>query len=126
MRLEIDHSITISICSRKYWNETDIQIFNGDEYKFETTGFWKDLLKKCDADGYTNLYMNLYNKWKRSGNNNWFALIGSINQTDDFLIGTNTQKAFDKDGKLFCYANDVTGFYWNNFGQVSLKITRLK
>lgn len=30
------------------------------------------------------------------------------------------------EGKLSCYANDVKGFYWNNSGQITLTITRIK
>ena len=126
MKLEINSSIKISICSKKIWNETDIEIQNGEEYKFVEEGQWKDLLMKCDADGYTSLYMSLYNRWKRSRDNNWFALMGSINQKNDFLIGKTNQKVFNESGKLFCYANDVKGFYWNNFGEISLTITRIK
>jgi hypothetical protein len=126
MKLNINESKTISICSIKFWNETEIEIQNGEEYKFVAEGQWKDLLMKCDADGYSSLYMSLYNRWKRSKGNNWFALIGSINQTNDFLIGKANQKVFNESGKLFCYANDVKGFYWNNFGEISLTITRIK
>jgi len=116
MKLNINESKTISICSKIFWNETDIEIQNGEEYNFAAEGQWKDLLMKCDADGYTSLYMSLYNKWKRSKENNWFALMGSINQTNDFLIGKTNQKTFDESGKLF----------WNNFGEISLTITRIK
>lgn len=126
MKLDINQSQTFTICSREFWNETGIEIQAGEVYKFVAEGLWKDLLMKRDADGYTSLYMNLYNRWKRSRENNWFALMGSINQTADFLIGKNNQIVFNKDGKLFCYANDIKGFYWNNSGQLSLKITRIK
>jgi hypothetical protein len=126
MKLNIKESKSFSICSKTFWNETEIEVQNGEEYKFEAVGLWKDLLMKCDADGYTSLYMSLYNRWKRSRENNWFALMGSINQTDDFLIGKGNQKKINKSGKLFCYANDVKGFYWNNSGQISLTITRIK
>ena len=126
MKLNINESKTISICSKIFWNETDIEIQNGEEYKFVAEGQWKDLLMKCDADGYTSLYMSLYNRWKRSKENNWFALMGNIHQTNDFLIGKTNQYIFNESGKLFCYANDVKGFYWNNFGGISLTVTRIK
>ncbi|MCC7058459.1 MAG: hypothetical protein IT272_13685 [Chitinophagales bacterium] len=126
MKLEVNQSKSFKICSKEFWNDTGLEINSGEEYKFVAEGTWKDLLMKCDADGYTSLYMSLYNRWKRSKDNNWFALIGSINQTSDFLIGKSNQKKINENGKLFCYANDVKGFYWNNFGEISLTITRIK
>lgn len=126
MKLILNESKTISICAKKIWNETEIEIQAGEAYTFDAIGLWQDLLKKCDACGYTSTYMNLYNRWKRSKDNHWFALIGSINQRNDFLIGKSNQITFHENGKLYCYANDVMGFYWNNFGQISLTITRIK
>jgi len=125
MKLIIGIPQIISINSKLIWNPTHIEISKGEEYKFEADGLWKDLLKKCDADGYTNLYMSIYNGLKRSRENNWFALMGSINKAGDFLIGKNNQIVFNQDGNLYCYANDVKGFYWNNSGKLFLKITRI-
>jgi hypothetical protein len=126
MKLKINESATILIYSKKIWNETNITIEVGEEYKFEAFGTWRDMvLLSCDADGYNCLYMMLYKRWKRSKENNWFALIGSINQKDDFLIGKKWQKVFQQNGKLWCYANDLKCMYWNNSGHLSLKITRL-
>ena len=126
MRLNKSEFKEVPIYSEKIWNETGIEIHDGDEYLFEASGEWKDLRKKTDADGYSNLYMSLFNKFKRSKNNKWFALIGSLNMTDSFLIGTCIQISFQKAGILFCFANDIHSFYWNNSGYVILRITRVK
>jgi len=126
MKININETKIISIYSKTFWNETNIEIQAGEEYKLEANGIWKDLFMKCDGDGYTSLYMSLYNRWKRSRENNWFALMGSINQNNDFLIGKTNQIVFKESGILFCYANDVKGFYWNNFGELSLTLTRIK
>lgn len=126
MRIELNSPVTVTIKSKLVWNETEIEIHNGEVYEFQANGEWKDLFKKCDADGYNNSYMSLYNSFKRSKENNWFALIGSINQNNDFLIGKKKQVTFSENGNFSCYANDVKGFYWNNFGELSLTITRIK
>lgn len=126
MKLDIHQSKCIIVYSKEFWNETEIEIECGEEYEFVATGSWKDLVMKTDAEGYTSWYMSLYNKLKRSKENKWFALMGSLNKSDDFLIGKANQILFQKSGKLSCYANDVKGFYWNNFGEVSLTITRIK
>jgi hypothetical protein len=126
MKLEIDQPADFKISACKFWNETGIEIKNGEEYTFEAIGFWWDLLKRCEADGYTSSYMRHYDKWKRSKSNNWFALMGSINRDEGFLIGKNNKIIFQNAGLLDCYANDVNGFYWNNFGKITLRVTRIK
>jgi len=126
MRLNKDGFKEVPIYSERIWNETGIEIHDGDEYLFEASGEWKDLWKKTDADGYSNFYMSLYNKFKRSKNNKWLALIGSLDKTDSFLIGIHNQILFKKKGMLFCFANDILNFYWNNSGFVTLRITRVK
>ena len=126
MKLSINGPKTVVILAKKFLNETDIDISKDEEYLFEAVGFWKDLLTKCDADGYTNWYMNMYNNKKRSVDHNWFALMGNINNSNDFLIGKQNKIVFNNEGKLSCYANDVKGFYWNNSGQITLTITRIK
>jgi len=126
MKLGINQPKSVTIYSKKFWNETDIEIENGEEYKFVADGNWKDLIMKTNADGYTSFYMSLYNRLKRSKSNKWFALIGSLNKRDDFLIGRKNQITFQQSGRLYCYANDIKNFYWNNFGQITLTITRTK
>ena len=126
MRLEINEYKKVIVYSKKIWNETEIQVKNGDEYQFEAEGEWKDLWKKTDAEGYSNFYMSLYNKLKRSQNNKWFALMGCVNKSKCFFIGKRNQITTEENGMLFCFANDVCGFYWNNSGYITLKITRKK
>ncbi|MCF2221509.1 hypothetical protein H9Q08_19775 [Chryseobacterium sp. PS-8] len=125
MKLEINQPKSFIIQSEKYWNEIDVEIQEGEVYTFTAEGNWKDLLMETDADGYTNWYMSLYNCFKRSRKNKWFALLGSLNKREDFLIGKNNKILFQHSGRLFCYANDVKGFYWNNFGKISLSIMRI-
>ncbi len=126
MRLSVNQSKLVLIYSKKSWNDTAIEISTGEEYLFEADGAWKDLVIRTDADGYSNLYMRLFNKLKRSRENKWFALIGSLDKSDNFLIGKTNRVLFKHSGKLCCFANDAPGFYWNNFGHITLKITRLK
>lgn len=126
MKIDIFQSTTINVYANKFWNESDFEVKQGEEYRFSATGFWTDLFKKTDASGYSNWYMNLYNSLKRSKDHNCFALIGCLNKSNDFLIGTNNQLLFQKGGKLSFYANDVKWFYWNNFGRIVLQITRIK
>jgi len=68
----------------------------------------------------------------------WFSLIGVVANGDEiakwkqkavlyekFKIGLNAQKAINRSGYLFCYANDAWAFYKNNSGAIKLKVSRI-
>lgn len=126
MRLNINVPITKEVYSRKWWNKSGIEVLAGEEYKFECTGVWKDLLTYYKADGYVLNYLKPFEKFRRSKMENWFALIGSIDKMNDFLIGDQGQLIMEITGQLYFYANDVFGMYWNNSGHISVTITRVK
>ncbi|MES2429389.1 MAG: hypothetical protein V4556_00550 [Bacteroidota bacterium] len=125
MKLAINESSVILIYAKLFWNFTNIEINKGEVYKFEAEGIWRDLYKKTDPEGYTNFYMNLFNSLKRSQGHKWFALMGNLDKSYDFLIGKSQQISFSEKGNLYCYANDAKGFYWNNSGKVAVKIRRI-
>lgn len=127
MRLNINQSVEIEIRAKCRWNETNIEIFEGEKYKFTAIGMWTDFFITKNANGYSNLYMKLFKKWKRSKEHLWFALIGTLNKNENecFLIGENNNIQFSKTGKLYCFANDANAFYWNNFGKLNLQIIRI-
>jgi len=43
---------------------------------------------------------------------------------ETFVIGSESVRTFDKAGRLFVFANDHKGFYWNNFGSVTLVVNK--
>lgn len=87
MKLLLQQSAIVIVYAAKRWNDSGIEISPGEKYLFEATGEWKDLLKLTGPAGYTHWYMNSWNKWKRSKDNNWFALMASLNKQAYFLIG---------------------------------------
>jgi hypothetical protein len=72
--------------------------------------------------------MRLAERSRRVPTANWFALIGTLNGRDDtaFVIGRQLEYTADASARLVCFANDVPWAYWNNFGSVTLTITRLE
>ena len=124
MRLMISESVSILVYADRPWNDLDIEVYHGERYQFESIGNWWDFLKKTDADGYTNIYMRLFDARKRAPAHPWFALIGSIDQTHDFLIGKSREITMLQSGRLSCYANDIKGFYWNNSGVLGVRVER--
>ena len=127
MRLNINQTVEVEIRARCIWNETNIEICEGEKYKFNANGKWTDFFVTKNANGYSNSYMQLFKKWKRSKEHPWFALIGTLNKNENelFLIGKNSSKQFSKTGKLYFFANDAKMFYWNNFGKIHLQIKRI-
>jgi hypothetical protein len=63
---------------------------------------------------------------KRSPESPWLALIGTLDEdmTSRFVIGSERTYVVPDDcnRELVCFANDVPGFYWNNFGYVLLNL----
>lgn len=128
MKLQINEAIAVKILAKSKWNSTQLEIVQGEEYEFIAIGKWTDLLITKDADGYTNSYMRLFDNRKRAKQFLWFALVGALDKNEDkyFLIGKNNSILFNEAGMLYCFANDAEGFYWNNFGHLTLQIKRIK
>ena len=69
----------------------------------------------------------------------WFSLVGVVangrgadektkrrRPHEEFLIGSKHELNVTQGGFLYCYANDAWGFYGNNYGSVTLTVTRLR
>lgn len=127
--------LRVWIPASQAWASGRIHVKAGEAYRFEVHGdqTWKDLFAKVRADGraswcYRN-YMKLFNRFKRAKGQPWFALIGNIGKDSPkfaFLIGNGTERRFDQEGDLYCFANDLKCMYWNNSGCLELTITRFK
>ncbi|MEM7368723.1 MAG: hypothetical protein AAF587_08965 [Bacteroidota bacterium] len=124
-KLAVGEDTSIRICAKEKWNDSQIGMEAGETYYFEAQGKWTDLWKKVDADGFSHPLMDLYKKIKRSPDHNWFALMGSLDRSTPFLIGTSQTITMDRSGMFSCFANDAIRFYWNNSGFVELTITRI-
>jgi len=56
------------------------------------------------------------------------ALIGCVERdlSTRLVLGVASNHAFERAGRLYAFANDVPGFYWNNRSVVELLIIRLE
>ena len=115
--------------ARKPWNYTGIMLVAGETYDLAATGCWTDLVIPHGpaGDPSNSAYMRLFERWRRVPSANWFTLIGALDaqMPSAFVIGAHCLYTPDRSGQLTCFANDVSGFYWNNFGAVRLKVTRV-
>ncbi|MCA1706546.1 MAG: hypothetical protein LC808_26090 [Actinobacteria bacterium] len=130
MVLDVGRSATFRVKARSKWNVTDLLLIEGCRYDFRASGRWVDLIKKTDPDGYTSQFftLRLTESRRRSPNENWFCLIGAINRdpTRQFALGARRSLTMPASGRLTTFANDLPFMYWNNFGSLTLTITRIE
>jgi hypothetical protein len=127
---------TVEVSSRPEWVETPVWVKAGDTLDFQAVGCWVDLVIPCTADGYAAGFFYAIHELPRiPDDGRYFRLMGRISTdgkqpADDvpeltFPIGAKRSgwKA-NADGRLFVFANDRKGFYWNNWGAIRLSIER--
>ncbi len=109
------------------WNPTGIQLKKGVRYRFAVPAgqVWKDGWIRCGPEGYWRWYLAPFQQHRRVPQANWFALIGTIGQSEanPILIGAGLS-AYEpnQDGELFCFANDAPFAYNNNSGSIILEV----
>ncbi|MCK9205482.1 MAG: hypothetical protein M0P66_00075 [Salinivirgaceae bacterium] len=123
--MNLNETLEFRAIASQYWNDTGLIIEPGQTYRFEVSGTWTDSYIDTGADGFDKWFMACFKPFRRSPKNKWFALMGSLDKGKPFLIGSRNEITFDKEGKLYCFANDVKGFYGNNKGEVTLKLKRI-
>lgn len=134
--MKLNGNETIKIKVREKWNDTGFDVSPGEEYLFEAKGRWLDffLLENAEGSNKMRWCFRIYEKVKkkklRIENELRGSLIGTIGKNDDtyFVIGKSVHKKIseNEEGWLYCFVNDYLGWYWNNFGKISLTITRIK
>jgi hypothetical protein len=123
--MNINESKEITVFANKFWNDGQLTVERGQKFHFKAIGTWIDLYIPSTADGSNKPFMARFNQKKRSPSDNWLALMGSVDKGTQFLIGSEKIIEFNESGHLFFFANDIKGFYWNNFGKIILKISRI-
>ena len=129
-------TISLSVRADQLWVPTDVWVKNGDTLTFQADGTWVDAVIPCSADGYQALLFYRLNLPPRiPDQGRYFKLMGRVvadgvqPEADDvnatFPIGSKCGPCgFRQNGRLFLFANDREGFYWNNWGAVNLTIVQ--
>ena len=130
IRLKVGDTVELGIFALLPWNDTALKILKGETYTLTADGKWYDATIKSDANGYTSdlPQLRLLARFRRSPKQNWFMLMGALSMDDRkaFPIGAGpTTWTATEDGKLYCFANDLRRFYFNNSGLVKLSVKRL-
>lgn len=108
--------------------DSKFDVREGVEYRLRTEGTWIDLNPPAvDAGGDPNpdpgLVRSLAAFAKRVPSAPYMALLGKIGDGKWFVIGNAESLVAERSGRLYCCANDVPGFYWNNKGEIKLEIS---
>jgi hypothetical protein len=126
--MNIGEPVIAEIKARPFWNETGIQLILGETYLITAEGQWVDFYIRHDPNGdpSPNEYMRSFESQRRLPQENWFVLAGALNSdaSTAFRIGSRRTYTPAASGQLTCFANDVEGFYWNNWGHVTMTVTR--
>lgn len=102
----------------------------GGRYYFRAVGMWRDAWVPCDVNGYDKNYLNPVKRYLRctEPDARWFTLIGAVEASSAslFVIGDGARWpegwVAPMDGQLTAFANDIAGFYWNNFHSITLEV----
>jgi hypothetical protein len=133
--------IEIDVPSHREWVDTGVDVEPGDVLELTATGFWWDAWIRTSSDGYSAPLFYKAGKTPRIlDGDKYFRLMGRIGDrsgppsTDTqlsahgpdatFAIGRHVVRTAERSGRLYVFANDRQGYYWNNWGQVRLTITR--
>ncbi|MBN3815431.1 hypothetical protein G3N57_01905 [Paraburkholderia sp. Se-20369] len=106
----------------------------GTLLRFQSVGVWVDAVIPCSADGYpAQLFYATGHPPRIPDDGRYFRLMGRIVPNDvaptqddpaqTFPIGAQGEHQAATDGVLFVFANDRAGYYWNNWGGITLTIS---
>lgn len=115
---------SLEIDARRHWNDTGLQITAGRAVRIIASGVWRDWMIETDADGFSRPHLRLAEPLRRVPTAHWFQLCGTIDRRLDQVIILGGDVAFKAPagGRLFLFANDVSWMYWNNVGQIQVRI----
>jgi hypothetical protein len=127
--MDIGAQQTVPVLAKPHWNPTGIQLTAGERYSISAQGRWVDwyIPHGPEGDPSDSFYLKAVEHLRRMPKENWFELIGALNSdiATAFPIGKGCEYTAQATGELTCFANDVEGFYFNNYGQVLLTVTRI-
>jgi hypothetical protein len=135
----------IEIPSHAYWIDTHIDVTTDEKMEMVSQGHWWDWFIRCSPDGYrfpASVFYALGKLPRVNDHKRYFRLMGRIADpanppsTDTlldpsspdgtFVIGKQVLYTAKRDGRLYVFANDRTGYYWNNWGHVWLTVTQVQ
>lgn len=129
--LMIGDSHQFLVAAAEPWNASGLRLTPDEAYHLAVieTSDWRDDKLATTADGFTRWDLTPVDSVLRVPSEKWFCLIGAISPNLDhfFRIGSRLNRFVPPSGgELYCFANDVPGLYDNNYGQLTLRVTRIQ
>lgn len=116
------------IAANAVWNDTGIDLASGCRYRMSASGSWQDRQFRSGPEGIApqNWLQRAFVPLLRFPNGHYMTLIGCLDQDigNAFAIGAEAHFKATRDGRLWCFANDVRFAYGNNSGAVELVVDR--
>lgn len=101
----------------------------GQTYQFTVSpkDRWFDMGWPTNANGFNNVVFQWSGHKPRVEWAKCFALCAVLNENDAtaFVVGTETRTTFPESGIVSFFANDVKGYYGNNWGKITVEVLRL-
>jgi uncharacterized protein (DUF2235 family) len=136
--LEVGGDARFTVRAADQYNWSGVRLEKGRTYRFDIDAQqrWQDDEISCGPSGWTSDQLPWYKEHivrafedkRRVPDANWFELIGSLDDDDDFFRigagGADGLYTATRDAELYAFANDLKTRYDNNEGQLEVKITR--
>lgn len=127
---QVNEARTIRVRAHCFWNDSGLDVRKGERYSVSATGSWWDMFIRSGAAGYSapswSVFQNLLQSQRRLPGDPWFVLGAQVLATDRTATPIEVGSTIDvpSDGRLTFFANDVPGFYWNNWSALTLQVRR--
>jgi len=127
----VNEQRTVRVRAHCFWNDSGLEVTKGEAYSVTASGVWWDLLFHGGATGYMapgwSIFQKLLQSCRRLPKGRWFVLGAQVLAHDlqSTPVEVGASLPIVADGRLTFFANDVKGFYWNNWGALSVTIRRL-
>lgn len=130
-KLALGAATFVVVPARSQWTSTGVYARPGEKYRFQSLppDRWYDLIKPSTSRGYPSLssIQRSAEKCRRVPSAPWFALCASVEPTGTpFVVCGKSEVPIPARGEIGLFANDAPGAYWNNFGRLKVRITRLQ
>jgi hypothetical protein len=131
VHLRLNESRTAVVPAGAYWTGTGVIGFKDETYSFHVLSpdRWWDFYYPTSSRGYNSLPLfqaRLEHK-RRVPSAPWFALCGAVGPSGAaFQIETEKNKTMPETGEIGLFPNDVQCAYWNNWGSLRVRVTRLR
>jgi hypothetical protein len=125
-----DGAATSCVVAKLRWNHTGIRVEKDGQYLIEAQGTWWDARYRHGPGGgeSPNALLGILERYRRVPKAPWFELICALDSRQDTAVRVGCRKEYEAKecGELTCYANDAWLFYFNNTGQIEIKVTRIR